>query len=249
MKNSETIVLIPAYNEEKCLATLLDEVITKVPELDLIVIDDGSTDRTESIIEQKGVDSLFLPCNLGVGGAVQAGFQHAYESGYKYAVRIDGDGQHPPEEIPKLIEAMKSSEADLVIASRFLGGNSYRNTLIRHCGISFIAKFLSLVCKQKVTDPTSGFQLANRKLLYLFAHVYPTDYPEPEALALMRRQGYEFIEAPVHFRNRIGGNSTIKGWGTLYYVFKVLLALIVDRVKPINPHYSKEQSGEDNDFH
>jgi glycosyltransferase involved in cell wall biosynthesis len=247
IKNSDTILLIPAYNEEACLAVLLEEVKKYVPALDMLVINDGSTDRTEQVVKQENVPCLTLPCNLGVGGAIQAGFQYAYESGYQYAVRIDGDGQHPPSEIPKLIEAMKLQDVDMVYGSRFLDVKSYRSTLLRSLGIRVLAKSLSIICRQTVTDPTSGFQMVNRKLLYFFSRVYPVDYPEPEALALIRRQGYDFMEVPTLFRQRLGGNSTIKGWGTLYYVLKVLLALIVDRVRPVNRNYSKNQLREGND--
>lgn len=237
----DAIVIVPAFNEELNIRNLLEEIRAAVPDMDVIVLNDGSSDRTAAVARACGVKVLDLPCNLGVGGAVQAGFGYAYEQGYQYAVRIDGDGQHPPFEIPKLLEAVKASEADLIIGSRFLGERSYRSTRLRYCGIYLLAQFLSLICRRRVTDPTSGFQALKRPLLYFFSQSYPMDYPEPEALALMRRQGYDFLEVPAVFRERQAGVSSIKGWGTLYYMLKVFLALVVDRARSVDPGLSRSK--------
>lgn len=236
---ADTIVIVPAFNEEESIGDLLREIRRHVPELDIVVLNDGSVDRTAAVAVENGAKVLDLPCNLGVGGAVQAGFRYAYEQGYKYAVRCDGDGQHPPAEIPRLIETMREQEVDLIIGSRFLGEKSYTSTLIRHCGITCLAWVLSVICRKRVTDPTSGFQMLNRALLYFFSRFYPTDYPEPEALALMRRQGYDFREVATTFRERVAGRTSIRGWGTLYYVLKVFLALLVDRARPIDSRYAR----------
>jgi len=243
MKNqrSSTVILIPAYNEEASIASLLGEIRDCLPGIDIVVINDGSADRTAIVARKNGAEVLDLPCNLGVGGAVQVGFRYAYDNGYEYAIRCDGDGQHDPSEMKNLIAAMKAnSNADLILGSRFLGEGGYKSTWIRYCGIHGLAAFLSFVCKRKVTDPTSGFQILNRSLLYFFSRVYPMDYPEPEALALMRREGYDFCEIPAVFRERTAGKSTIGKWDTLYYVLKVFLALLVDRARPIDMRYSRE---------
>jgi glycosyltransferase involved in cell wall biosynthesis len=242
---SRTVVIIPAYNEEGAIGGLLDEVKQHVPDLDVIVINDGSTDGTALLAGKKGVKVLDLPCNLGVGGAVQAGFRYAYDQGYRYVVRIDGDGQHPPAEIPKLIAAMANAkgDADLVIGSRFAGEQSYVSTLVRYLGIKMLALFLSRICRSRITDPTSGFWIVNRKLLFYFAHDYPTEYPEPEAIALLRRHGFSFREEPVKFRPRTVGLSSIGVWGTVYYMMKVGLALVVDRIRPIDSRFAKENLG------
>lgn len=241
MKQSDkTIIIVPAYNEEACIGSLLDELAKSCPGIPVTIIDDGSSDRTSDVAISLGANVLRLPCNLGVGGAVQAGFQYAFERGYDYVIRCDGDGQHPPSEIPKLIAVMKQGNVDLVIGSRFLGEKSYTSTLIRYCGISGLALFLSLICRHRVTDPTSGFQMMNRVMMCFFANCYPMDYPEPEALALLRRQGYEFQEVAVQFRSRTAGVSSIRSWGTLYYVFKVFLALMVDRARPVAPMFSRK---------
>ena len=236
-------IIIPAYNEEGAIGGLLDEVKKHVPTHDVIVVNDGSTDHTAQITKAKGIKVLNLPCNLGVGGAVQAGFRYAYDRGYRYVVRIDGDGQHPPAEIPKMIHAMKNGSDDLIIGSRFAGERSYGSTLFRSLGIRMLAFFLSRICRSRVTDPTSGFWIVNRKLLYYFAHDYPTEYPEPEAIALLRRHGFSFGEEAVMFRPRTVGHSSIGAWGTVYYMMKVGLALVVDRIRPIDSRFAKDNLG------
>jgi len=233
------IVVIPAYNEEESLGPLLSEMRTAVPELDVLVVNDGSADRTADVAAAHGAAVLDLPCQLGVGGAVQAGLRYAFEHGYTYVVRCDAAGPHPPGEIPKMLAAVRGDGVDLVIGSRFLGLKTYGSTVFRYCGIMGLAAFLSLICRKRVTDPTSGFQALSRPLMYFFSRSYPADYPEPEALALMRRQGYDFVEVPVAFRERAAGRSSIRGWGTLYYVLKVFLALCVDRARSIDPNYSR----------
>jgi glycosyltransferase involved in cell wall biosynthesis len=236
---SATLVIVVAYNEEACIGTVLDEVRRFVPELDILVVNDGSVDRTVAVAREKGVRVLDIPCNLGVGGAVQAGCAYAYENGYEFAVRIDGDGQHPPREIPTLLAVMSEAKTDLVTGSRFLGQHSYTSSPLRRAGINVLCVILSAICRRRVTDPTSGFQVLNRPLLYFFSKHYPADYPEPEALALLRRQGYDFQEVAVEFRGRLAGESSISGWGTMYYIVKVLLALVVDRARPVDPRYAR----------
>jgi len=236
-------IIIPAFNEEESIGCLLDELARDVPGIDVIVINDGSRDSTAVLAKRKHVTVLDIPCNLGVGGAVQAGFRFAYDRGYRYVIRIDGDGQHPPVEIPRLIAAMAKGDADLVIGSRFAGKRSYVSTLIRFLGIKILAVFLSHICKSRITDPTSGFWMVNRKLLYYFAHDYPTEYQEPEAIALLRRYGFSFKEEPVNFRPRRAGRSSIGAWGTVYYMMKVGLALLVDRIRPIDSRFRKDNLG------
>lgn len=234
-----TALIIPAYNEEASLRGLLKEVREHVPELDVVVISDGSTDRTVAVAAAAGAQVLDLPCNLGVGGAVQAGFQYALARGYRLVVRIDGDGQHPPSEIRRLLEFAAQHPADLIIGSRFSSAGTHTSTLFRFLGIKLLAGFLSVICRHRVSDPTSGFWVVKRGLLHYFAADYPVDYPEPEALALLRRQGYSFAELPVTFRPRRAGRSSIHGWGTVYYALKVGLALLVDRVRVIDPRLAR----------
>ena len=235
----QSILLIPAYNEEESLGPLLGEVRQLFPSLQVLVINDASTDRTAAVLRQEGVPSLNLPCNLGIGGAMQVGFAYAYEQGWRYAIRCDGDGQHPPAEIPKLVAAMQTGEADLVIGSRFLADHSYTSTAVRSAGIHALARFLSWICHAPVTDPTSGFQMVNRVLLGFFAQHYPADYPEPESLSLLRRQGYSFKEVGTTFRPRMSGRSSIHWNHTGYYALKVAVALVVDRARPVDERYAR----------
>jgi len=237
----KSIAVVPAYNEQESIGILIEEMKKAVPGLAIVVVSDGSVDRTVEVARDAGARVLDLPCNLGVGGAVQAGFRYAYEQGYEYAIRCDGDGQHPPSEIPNLIEGMKRFNVDMIIGSRHLSDKVYKNTLVRKCGIKCLSAFLSLICRRTVTDPTSGFQMLSRSLLYLFSKSYPHDYPEPEALALMRRQGYDYAEVPACFRERMAGESTIRSWGTLYYVIKVFIALIIDRARPVDPRLARKK--------
>ncbi len=232
-------VIVPAFNEEESIGPLIDELRTAVPEVDIVVINDGSSDLTAERARAKAVTVLDLPCNIGVGGAVQTGFCYAFNNGYQYVIRIDGDGQHPPAEIPELVRAMTSGSHDLVIGSRFIVSHDRVTSVFRTIGIKLLAIFLSGICRSRITDPTSGFWMINRQLLYYFANDYPTEYPEPEAIALMRRYGFSYTEVGVKFRPRRSGRSSIRRWGTLYYIFKVGLALVVDRIRPINPRYQK----------
>ena len=237
------IVLIPAFNEEAALPDLLQEVHHELPTLTTVVINDGSTDRTAVVARRAGVHVLDLPFNLGVGGTIQVGFQFALHHGFDYALRLDADGQHPPSEAWKLMKAMSVESCDLVIGSRFGGTRANISTRLRYAGIRALALFLTLICRSRVSDPTSGFWLVNRRLLHLFAQYYPSDYPEPEALALMRRLGYAFHEQPVTFRARTAGHSSIGRWDTFYYALKVGLALSVDRVRPVDTRLSAQRVG------
>jgi glycosyltransferase involved in cell wall biosynthesis len=172
---------------------------------------------------------------------MQAGFQYAVEQGYDYVVRIDGDGQHPPGEIIKLLQKATLSEADLIIGSRFGASEEMVSTRLRYVSVRMLSVFISLICRNRISDPTSGFWLVRRPLLDYFAVEFPTDYPEPEALALLSRQGYRYDQVTVQFRVRQAGHSSIRSWGTVYYAFKVGLALVVDRFRPVNEAYKRER--------
>jgi glycosyltransferase involved in cell wall biosynthesis len=236
-----TIVLIPAYNEEASIGPLLKEVAEHLPGVPVCVINDCSGDGTAQVLEGAGCAYLNLPCRLGVGGAMQAGFRYALEQGYDYAIRLDGDGQHPPSEGYALVERMAQGDADLVVGSRFLGKGGYTSSAARQVGIAGLATFLSYACRQQITDPTSGFQMVNRPTMTYFAHRYPAEYPEPETLALLSRQGYRFVEVPAVFRERQAGKSSIRRWGTLYYMLRVCVALFVDRCRAVDRRFERRR--------
>ncbi|WFB35656.1 glycosyltransferase family 2 protein [Kiritimatiellota bacterium B12222] len=233
------LLIVPCFNEALSIPRLIQEVREADVGLDIILINDGSSDQTVRVAKSLNILIIDLPCNLGVGHAVQTGFQYGVIHGYDYLVRIDGDGQHPPIEIHKMLQAAAGVSADLVVGSRFGGEQTLISTRTRYLGAQALARFLSMICQSKISDPTSGFWLVKRPLFSYFAREFPTDYPEPEALAILRRQGYAYAEVPVQFRVRELGESSIKSWGTIYYAMKVGLALVVDRLRPVNRGYAK----------
>ncbi len=219
--------IVPAYNEAQNLARLAEGLRARGPACDVCVVDDGSSDATASVAASLGWSVLRLPMNLGIGGAVQAGYLWAFEHGYDVAVQMDGDGQHDPAFLDALLAPIRAGEADLVIGSRFLSEGGYRSTRVRRAGIRYLSWFLRLRCGARVTDPTSGLRAANRDAIELFARYYPSDYPEPEAVALARRAGLRLAEVPVRMNERAHGKSSITAVGTLYYLVKVSLALVL----------------------
>lgn len=231
---ARTLVLIPALNEEDSLPGLLAEVREHLPGAVVAVVDDGSSDRTAEVARACGARVLRLPCNLGVGPAVQTGFKYALENGYDYLLRLDGDGQHPPCEARKLIRAMAEKPTDLVVGTRYGEGSTYHGNWFRQAVLKGLAVFVSVICRKRITDPTSGFWLVTRPLLQCFALHYPADYPEAEAMALLRRQGFSLEEVPVAFKPRQAGESSIRAWGSVLFAAKVFLALFVDRLRAVD---------------
>ena len=229
-----TVVLIPAYNEESSLPQLLAEVRAQLPGAAVTVVDDGSADGTAAVARACGARVLRLPCNLGVGPAVQTGFKDALECGCDYLIRLDGDGQHPPAEALKLVEAMRARPSDLIVGTRYGKDSTYHGNWSRQLVLKGLALFVSLICRKRITDPTSGFWLLSRPLLQCFALHYPSDYPEAEAIALLRRQGFSLEEVPVAFKPRQAGQSSIRAWGSINFAAKVFLALFVDRLRAVD---------------
>jgi glycosyltransferase involved in cell wall biosynthesis len=168
-----------------------------------------------------------LPFNVGIGGTVQTGYQYALEHGYDIAIQVDGDGQHDPTEIGRVLEPILEDRADLVVGTRFVNGGGYRGTRVRRVGIRIFANVVSLMVGQRVSDTTSGFRAVNRKALRLFAAQYPHDYPEVESIVLLSRQGLRMLEVPVQMRVRETGASSITALQAAYYMIKVLLALFI----------------------
>lgn len=231
---ADMVVIIPAFNEEPNVGVVVRAVAQNVPGAEIVVINDGSKDNTAEVAKSSGATVIDLPCNVGVGGAVQAGFLYAISRRARLVVRVDADGQHPPEEVPALMRAAMENEEDLIVGSRFLSENGYLSSAGRLAGIRLLSLFMSLICRSKVTDPTSGCWAIKRPLLDVFARDYPSDYPEPEALALMRRRGYSFREIPIVFRPRQAGSSSISKWDALFHAAKIMLSLVVDRVRYID---------------
>jgi glycosyltransferase involved in cell wall biosynthesis len=223
------LAVVPAYNEAHSVGDVVRGLRTHAPEYDVLVIDDGSTDATMRIAKDAGARVLRLPFNLGIGGSVQSGFQYALENGYDYAIQVDGDGQHDPGEIPRLERAMRDEQVDMVCGSRFLSEDlTYPAPVSRRTGIHLFAFLLSRIVRQRVTDPTSGFRLYNRRGIAVFARDYPHDYPEVEAVLMVHWHRLRMCEIPVRMFSRNGGVSSINGSGkSAYYMVKVLLAILV----------------------
>ena len=221
------IAIVPALNEERSIAGVIAEIRAADPEFDVIVIDDGSTDRTSAIAAESGAHVITLPFNLGIGGAVQTGYQYARDHDFELAVQVDGDGQHDPSEIGRLLEPILDGRADMVVGTRFAEGGGYRGTRLRRIGIHLFAAIVSLMVRARVTDTTSGFRAVNRKAIRLFAADYPHDYPEVEATVLLARHRLRMVEVPVQMRVRETGASSITAFQSVYYMVKVLLALFI----------------------
>jgi len=222
------VAIVPALNEEVAIAGVVDELRAFDPGLDVVVIDDGSVDRTAAVAAARGARVLRLPFNLGIGGAVQTGFRYAFEHGYDIAVRVDGDGQHDPSQLPFVLEPVLRGEADIAVGSRFAAEREgYRSSRTRRVGIRLLALVVSRIVGQRVTDTTSGFQALNREGIALFARDYPHDYPEVEATVMVFRHRLRLREVPVSMRERGGGRSSITTLRSVYYMVKVLLAIFV----------------------
>src|SRR5215211_5220772 len=222
------VAIVPARNEEGAIGGVVREILAFDPELEVVVIDDGSTDRTAAVAAKAGAHVVRLPFNLGIGGAVQTGFRYALAHGFDIAVRLDGDGQHDAAQLPAVIGPILAGEADIVVGSRFAARDGhYRGPLARRLGIRLFAAIVSLLVGQRVTDTTSGFQALNRRGIALFAADYPHDYPEVEAIVMVFRHQLRLLEVPVQMRERAAGSSSITALRSVYYIAKVLLALFV----------------------
>ena len=221
------VAIVPALNEEETVGRVVREIRAADPGLEILVVDDGSTDRTQAEAERAGAMVACLPYNVGIGGAVQTGYQYARDHGFQVAVQIDGDGQHDPGELARLLEPIAADRADMVIGSRFLGAGLYRTPFARRFGIRLLAWVVSLIVRQRMTDPTSGFRAVNRRGIVLFAADYPHDYPEAEANVLASRHKLRIVEVPVAMRTRSAGRSSITVLRSLYYMIKVMLALFI----------------------
>ena len=221
------LAIVPAYNEAANIGRVLQELRREAPGWDVCVVDDGSTDGTWSIAREHGAMVLSLPFNLGIGGAVQTGYLFARQHGYEVAAQIDADGQHDPRFLVGALPLIESGDADLVVGSRYLEADGFRSTVVRRAGSRYLSWFLRIRCGARVTDATSGFRVTGRRGIELFAASYPSDYPEPEAIALATRAGLRLREIPVAMRTRQHGSSSIGPGRTLYYLVKVSLALLL----------------------
>jgi glycosyltransferase involved in cell wall biosynthesis len=226
--NKRIAVIIPAYNEERTVGEVVRGVKALGQGFDVVVVNDSSRDKTAQSAEAAGATVIELPYNLGIGGAVQTGYKYAVMNGYDGCVQVDGDGQHPPEEITKLVEPLFANDYDIVIGSRFIGQTTYRVPFMRALGIRIISIFLKVVCGMSVKDTTSGFRALNRRAMAFFATDYPQDYPEPESPLFAHRKKFKVMEISIEMKDREHGISSITPFRAMYYMTKVLLAMTID---------------------
>ena len=228
----KVLLIIPAYNEQENIKNTVKKIEEFSNELDYIVINDGSTDNTEKILQKNHIHHIKLVNNLGIGGAVQTGYKYAYENGYDIAIQFDGDGQHDVNYIPQICEPLINGQADMCIGTRYLdkSESKFQSTFMRRLGANIISFFIKICTGKKITDPTSGFRAVNKTVIEEFAKQYPTEYPEPESTVSLLVNGYKVQEVPVSMNERIGGVSSIRLFKTIDYMAKVVLAIIIDSI-------------------
>jgi len=229
--DGKLLILIPAFNEEGAIAGVVEAVKDVMPNVPVLVVDDCSQDATVTLARGAGAQVLTLPHHLGLGGCVQAGYKLAFELGYDYVIRVDGDGQHDARDIPRVFETLRTSGCEMVIGSRYLENNGGGTSLVRTAGIQFFRMVLRPILGKTVHDPTSGFVGVNRSALGVFSRSFPLEYPEIEALVVLQRRQFQFIEVPCHMRPRQTGRSSITPMKSIYYIVHVLLGVFVNVLK------------------
>ena len=225
------LIIIPAYNEKESIKKTVEDIMEKAPHFDYIVINDCSTDKTKEICETEEFNVIHLPVNLGIGGAVQTGYLYAARNGYDIAVQVDGDGQHDPQFLSKMADYMEAEHADMVIGSRFIDKEGFQSSGARRVGIKYFTMLIKLLTGTKITDPTSGLRMVNREIIEFFAEECPKDYPEPESVVAILRRKKKVLEIPVIMRERSGGVSSISMKKSVYYMIKVSLAILIERIR------------------
>ncbi len=231
MRNkSKILIIIPAYNEEKNIESVVNNIIENYPQYDYVIVNDGSKDGTEKICLKKRYNVLNLAVNLGIGGAVQAGYLYAVKEDYDIAIQIDGDGQHNVSDVEKVIAPILEGSADVSIGSRFVEKEGFQTTGSRRIGIKILSGFIQICTGNQVRDVTSGFRAVNKRFIKIYAEDYPFDYPEPEALVSAIVYGGKIAEVPVIMNKREMGESSINFKRSVYYMIKVTIAIFIRRI-------------------
>ncbi len=225
------LVIIPAFNEEGNLEKTILDIKENAPAFDYVIINDCSTDGTLAMCRRHGFSYLNLPVNLGIGGAVQTGYRYAYYHGYDIAVQFDGDGQHSASYLPEMAERLEETGSDMVIGSRFITKEGFQSSSLRRLGIRYFTFLIRLLTGKKITDPTSGMRMINRKLMEKFTEEYPKDYPEPESVVTVLSEKHRVTEMPVIMNEREEGSSSISLGNGVYYMVKVSFAMVIARMK------------------
>ena len=222
----KVLIIIPAYNEEKVIENTINNLKSCCKDVDYVIINDCSKDRTLEVCRKNNFNVINLPVNLGIGGAVQTGYKYAYENGYDVAIQMDADGQHDPKYIPELVKKIEEGN-NLVIGSRFLEKEGFQSTFLRRIGISLYSIIIRIFTKKVVKDTTSGYRAADKKVIKIFANNYPVDYPEPETDAFIAKNNFNIVEIPMKMKERAGGASSITPIKSIYYAIKVGLAVLL----------------------
>ena len=225
------LVIIPAYNEGGSILRAVEDIKTHAPGFDYIVINDCSTDDTLEVCRKHGLNYVNLSVNLGIGGAVQTGYLYGCQYGYDLAVQFDGDGQHDGSYLERMAEELLRTGSDIVIGSRFIEKEGFQSSGLRRVGIRYFSALIRLLTGKRVTDPTSGMRMVNRDVMELYARSYPKDYPEPESVTAILRMGKKVTEIPVVMKKREEGTSSIGGVKSVYYMIKVTLAVLMERLR------------------
>ena len=225
------LVIIPCYNEQESIERVIENLKANAPFADYLIVNDCSTDKTLGILQVNGMNYINNPVNLGIGGGVQAGYLYARENGYDVAVQMDGDGQHDPKYLEKVCAPVIDGTYDMCIGSRFIEKEGFQSSFMRRLGINIISFMIKLFTGKKIYDVTSGYRACNKELINFFADNYADDYPEPEAIITSVLSGFKVGEVPVVMVERQGGTSSIRSLKSAYYMVKVCLALVVDRIK------------------
>lgn len=225
------IIIIPAYNEEENVERTVNAIQKSAQGFDYVIINDCSIDNTRKICEEKGFNIVNLPINLGIGGAVQTGYKYAYENGYDVAVQVDGDGQHDPEFLNTMAKYLVEHQVDMVIGSRFIEKKGFQSSITRRMGIKFFSGLIKILTGKTITDPTSGLRMIGRNVMEIFSRDYPRDYPEPESIVAVLRKNMKIEEIPVVMLERQGGVSSISPKKSIYYMVKVTLAILIERIR------------------
>ena len=225
------LVIIPAFNEEGNLEKTIRDIKENAPAFDYVIINDCSTDGTLAMCRRHGFSYLNLPLNLGIGGAVQTGYRYAYYHGYDIAVQFDGDGQHSASYLPEMARQLEETESDMVIGSRFITKEGFQSSSLRRVGIRYFTLLIRILTGKKITDPTSGMRMINRKLMEKFTEEYPKEYPEPESVVTILSERHRVTEMPVIMNEREEGSSSISLRNGVYYMVKVSFAMVIARMK------------------
>jgi glycosyltransferase involved in cell wall biosynthesis len=227
------LIIVPAYNEADNIRGVIQKLQEENETWDVLVINDASSDNTSAIARETGfAEVIDLPFNLGIGGCVQTGFRYARKKNYDIALQFDGDGQHSAEEIYKLLDIVKSKQADVAIGSRFAQKHDgFKSSAYRRAGIRLFEWFSYMLIHQRITDHTSGFRAYNRKAVHFLADHYPSDYPEPEVVILLGKNGFKIKETFTQMHERKGGVSSIPLTKGPYYMIKVMLAMFMSAIR------------------